>query len=235
MPWKIVATIFMTFGCSGCALLPGQRQQLDLLWARFAEVGPGRTADFVIPSGRYTVFLRQVPVGCLRRVDIARGGAEVAFGPPLNVLLVQKDLTGGTYHFDVSTYGGADCGWEIQTVLNSVPEGRPPPAPRLDIPHPAPVALSSKTTDQFEVPAVGVYRLQFNLGPTTCKHSYAVRLLGPGSILQTFGGGSSGGGASGSGSFMLTTGPWRVDFGTSCSWDATLSPATQGGGGAVGF
>lgn len=159
---------------------------------------------------------------------------SVASSPIAGPLLVQTDLIGGRYHFDVLTYR-EDCGWEIQTVLNSVPDDRPPPAPRLDIPHPQPVALSSQTTDQFDVSAVGVYSIRFKVGPNTCNHSYNLRLLGPGSLVQAFGGGGPGGGATGFGGFMLTPGRWRVDFGTPCSWDVTVAPATEGGGGTVGF
>jgi hypothetical protein len=229
---SVAVAILVTIGVSGCAL-PGQRQQLDLLWARFAQQGPAHTAAFAIPAGRYTVFLRQFPVDCLTNVAMARERGVVASGVHGSVFLVQTDLAGVTYHFDVLT-SRPDCAWEIQTVLNSVSGGTVPRAPTLDIPHPAPVSVSSQTTDSFDVAAVGAYSVTYQVGPGPNPCSFNLRLLGRGSLLQPIDAGGAGRGGS-KGIVLLSPGRWRVDAATLCAWTVRVGPNPDGGGGATGF
>jgi hypothetical protein len=156
-------------------------------------------------------------------------------GRGAEALLVQADLAGSKYRFDIKA-SRADCAWEIQTVLNSVPSGAAPRAPRLDLKLPAPVSITSQATVEFDVSAVGVYSVDYQIvsaGPSPCP--FDLRLLGPGFLIQPIAAGDSGGSGA-NGIVMLSPGRWRVAAGTSCAWIVRVAPRSEDGGGrTLGF
>ena len=213
--------------------LPGTHSQLDVLWSRLAGEGSSTTIAIAMPDARYTAFMRDFPDHCVRRVLMRRGQVVVSAGT--FVLIAQSDLPVGDYHYEVQTVR-PDCAWEIQTVLNSVFLGPAPTAPKLDIPSPGPFDLTSETTSDFEVTAIGTYSLTHTIVPgASGVCPYDIRLVGPGGVVHRVADGDANRSES-FGAFMLSLGHWHVNAGTTCAWKIRLAPSREGGGGGtVGF
>ena len=234
--WRRRLALLAVVGLAACDV-PGTHSQLDLLWSRFAGEGTAITPAVTMPDARYSAFFRDFPDRCVDHLALVRDQAivtEGGRGMVWDLLVIQRDLQGGNYHFEVTTSRPA-CAWEIQTVLNSVLIGPGPTPPHLNIDLPPAASLSSTTTADFDIVAVGGYEVTYAVGPnngTGCR--YEIRLLGPGGLAQPVASGDVNGFSS-TPYVLLSPGRWHAHVETGCAWTVRVAPSTQGNGGAMGF